>query len=97
MKNALHHMELEFNGRGFIFSSQAVTADLKEPLWIILKSLYDLVTEMDMGRVKECPTCGYVFYDETKNGKRRWCNPLNCGTQDKMNRYHQKLRDQENK
>ena len=93
MKEALLHMELEFNGRGFIVSSPAVQTDLKAPMWIVLKSLYDLVTESDMARVKECPTCGYVFYDETKNGKRKWCNPLNCGTQDKMNRYHQKLRD----
>jgi predicted RNA-binding Zn ribbon-like protein len=49
---------------------------------------------MDITRMKECPSCRWVFYDETKNGKRKWYNPLNCGTQDKMSRYHQRLREQ---
>ena len=95
MKEALQHMQLEFKGDAFVISPRTETVDLKAPLWIVLKSLYDLVIAMDMVRVKECPTCGYVFYDETKNGKRKWCNPLNCGTQDKMSRYNQKLRDRE--
>jgi predicted RNA-binding Zn ribbon-like protein len=96
MKEALNHMHLDFDGHAFVVSHQSEKIDLKAPLWIILKSLYDLITEMEIVRIKECPTCGWVFYDETKNGKRKWCNPLNCGTQDKMNRYNQKLRNQEN-
>jgi predicted RNA-binding Zn ribbon-like protein len=63
---------------------------LISPIWPVLKSLYDLLTEDDRIRIKACPSCGWVFYDETKDGKRRWCNPLNCGTKDKMDRYTKK-------
>jgi len=86
-------VKLDFDGTGFKPSFKIKPLQLKTPVWIILKSLYDLISEMDIIRMKECPSCGWVFYDETKNGKRRWCNPLNCGTQDKMSRYHQRMRD----
>jgi predicted RNA-binding Zn ribbon-like protein len=89
-----NNVKLEFDGTTFTPSYKIKPLHLKTPIWIILKSLYDLLTEMDITRMKECPSCGWVFYDETKNGKRKWCNPLNCGTQDKMSRYHQRLREQ---
>ncbi len=87
-------VRLDFDGTRFTPSFKIKPLELVTPVRIILKSLYDLLTEMDIARLKECPSCGWVFYDETKNGKRRWCNPLNCGTQDKMSRYHQRMREQ---
>jgi predicted RNA-binding Zn ribbon-like protein len=92
----LYNMKLELHGTAFAVSFSGKVLSLKTPIWVIVKSLYDLITETDLARIKECPTCGWVFYDETKNGKRRWCNPQNCGTQDKMIRYNQKLREQGN-
>jgi predicted RNA-binding Zn ribbon-like protein len=92
--DAFNNMKLEYDGKEFVLSYKIKPINLKSPIWIIVKSLYDLLTEMEMIRIKECPTCGWVFFDETKNGKRKWCNPLNCGTQDKMSRYNQKLREQ---
>jgi predicted RNA-binding Zn ribbon-like protein len=86
------NLSLDFNGTVFTASYNIKPFNLKTPVWIIIKSFYDLLTQMEITRVKECPSCGWVFYDETKNGKRKWCNPLNCGTQDKMSRYHQRLR-----
>jgi predicted RNA-binding Zn ribbon-like protein len=94
LTEASNNMSLHFDGTAFILSYKIKPLHLKTPLWIILRSLYDLLTTMDITRIKECPSCGWVFYDETKNGKRKWCNPLNCGTQDKMSRYHQRLRDE---
>jgi predicted RNA-binding Zn ribbon-like protein len=94
LTEASNNMRLNFDGTAFIPFYKIKPLHLKTPLWIILRSLYDLLTAMDITRMKECPSCGWVFYDETKNGKRKWCNPLNCGTQDKMSRYHQRLREE---
>jgi predicted RNA-binding Zn ribbon-like protein len=90
LADALPRINLEFTGNDFIISYPQATVQLISPTWPVLKSLYDLLTEDDMIRIKACPSCGWVFYDETKNGKRRWCNPLHCGTKDKMDRYTKK-------
>jgi predicted RNA-binding Zn ribbon-like protein len=94
LTEASNNMKLDFTGTAFMPSYKIKPLRLKSPIWVIMKSLHDLITVMDITRMKECPSCGWVFYDETKNGKRKWCNPLNCGTQDKMSRYHQRLRDE---
>jgi predicted RNA-binding Zn ribbon-like protein len=91
--DSLSHIQLEYAKNKFNIAFPKVAVNLNSPLWIIGKSLYDLMTEDDLTRVRECPGCGWVFYDETKNGKRRWCNPLNCGTKDKMDRYRSRKMD----
>lgn len=90
---ALSQIALEHAGDTYILSYPKKGCSLISPIWPVLKSLYDLLTLDELARVKECPTCGWVFYDETKNGKRRWCNPLNCGTKDKMSRYLKGLKE----
>jgi predicted RNA-binding Zn ribbon-like protein len=94
--DTFNNIKLEYDGKKFTLFYKVKPLSLKTPIWIIIKSLYDLLSEKEILRIKECPTCGWVFFDETKNGKRKWCNPLNCGTQDKMNRYNQKIREQKN-
>ena len=68
--------------------------DMQQPLWMIIKSAYDVLTIDDAERIKECPKCGWVFLDQTKNGKRRWCNPLSCGAVDKMKRYYLRKKEE---
>lgn len=91
---ALAQINIEYSESIFAISYQSEPVNLLSPVWMVLKSLYDLLTEGNTVRIKECPTCGWLFFDETKNGKRRWCNPLNCGTKDKMSRYNRKLKAQ---
>jgi predicted RNA-binding Zn ribbon-like protein len=67
--------------------------DLLEPLWVILKSAYDATANFDHKRIKECPACGWMFLDQTKNGKKVWCSPLSCGSIDKTKRYYLKKKN----
>ncbi len=46
----------------------------------IVKDAYDLLLSDRLHKVKECPNCGWLFLDTTKNGKRRWCSMKNCGS-----------------
>ena len=46
----------------------------------IINSAYELLLSDKLARVKECPNCGWLFLDTTKNGKRRWCSMKNCGS-----------------
>jgi predicted RNA-binding Zn ribbon-like protein len=63
---------------------------LPEPYLIILKSAYDIITSENFSRIKECPGCGWIFLDKTKNGKRRWCNMHVCGNNNKASRFYYK-------
>lgn len=92
--DALAHTYITYQDDIFKTGFRKSPADLESPVWPVLKSLHDLLIQSDQHRIKECPKCGWVFLDETKNGRRRWCNPIGCGTQDKMLRYNQRKRGQ---
>jgi predicted RNA-binding Zn ribbon-like protein len=69
--------------------------DLRLPLWRVAASALELLTEGDLGRVKQCPgadDCGWLFYDTSRNGTRRWCSMEGCGSRMKMRRHYAKHR-----
>ncbi|MBN9382427.1 MAG: CGNR zinc finger domain-containing protein [Chitinophagaceae bacterium] len=69
---------------------------LDEPIRLVMRSAYDILTTEKMERIKECPACGWLFIDRTKNGKRRWCDMKVCGSNDKAKRYyHRKKKNQD--
>lgn len=60
----------------------------------ILKSAHDLLLSDKLHRVKECPNCGWLFLDTTKNGKRRWCSMQDCGSQVKALDYYYRKKEE---
>ena len=61
-------------------------------LWPIIHSAGELLLSNELGQVKECPGCGWLFLDTSKNQSRRWCSMNTCGARDKMRRYHKRQR-----
>ena len=61
-------------------------------LWPIIHSAGELLKSEDITHVKECPGCGWLFLDTSKNQSRRWCSMNTCGARDKMRRYHKRQR-----
>lgn len=55
-------------------------------------SALTLLTDSDLRRVKQCPGlyCGWLFYDATKNGRRRWCEMSVCGNRAKQRAYRRR-------
>ena len=50
----------------------------------------------ELSRVKMCPgeNCGWLFIDETRNARRRWCSMETCGNRAKASRhYHRRKMD----
>lgn len=68
-------------------------AKLDAPLWPVGRSAGELLLNGPLERVGECPGCGWLFLDISRNGARRWCNMATCGSRDKMARYHRLQRD----
>lgn len=65
---------------------------LDRMLWPVARSAVALLTagSKDLERIKQCngpDGCGWLFYDTSRNGSRRWCSMEGCGSRAKMRRY----------
>jgi predicted RNA-binding Zn ribbon-like protein len=54
-----------------------------------------LFTEGDFHRIRECGghACGWLFYDRSKNNRRRWCEMEVCGNRAKQKRLAARSRE----
>ncbi|WP_298733023.1 ABATE domain-containing protein [uncultured Chitinophaga sp.] len=91
---ALSHIRFSKSKASLEQSWEENDTDLLQPLWVVMKSAYDVLTTEDPQRIKECPACGWMFLDQTKNNKRRWCNPHSCGSIEKTKKYYQKKKQE---
>jgi predicted RNA-binding Zn ribbon-like protein len=76
------------SAQGVSWSPAAVDARL--PLKRLALSALDLLRTAQPRRLKRCASpdsCGWLFYDDSKGGQRRWCAMETCGTIEKMRRY----------
>lgn len=76
--------------------SYEVRSEPSEESWeefisgVALSFAYMLSTG-DYKRVKICknPDCLWVFYDETKNGRKRWCSSDACGNLSRVRKHRE--------
>jgi len=94
LSDALSHIRFSKNKTHLEQDWEEDNTDLLQPLWVVMKSAYDVLTGEDPQRIKECPACGWMFLDHTKNNKRRWCNPHSCGSIEKTKKYYQKKKQE---
>ena len=59
----------------------------------IIESAADALVSGELQRVRKCadPRCARVFFDGSRNGKRRWCDMKTCGNRAKAARHRKKL------
>ena len=69
------------------------TSLLDEMLGPIVWSAGDLMTAGQPRRLKSCGSdaCGWLFYDESRGGRRRWCSMSNCGNRAKARRFYARV------
>lgn len=60
----------------------------------VVESAADALILGELPRVRRCadPRCQRVFYDNTKNGRRRWCDMATCGNRAKAARHREKVK-----
>ena len=58
--------------------------------WEVAVSSMELLTQGALDRLGECPSCGWLFLDTSKNRRRRWCSMTTCGSRDKARRYYER-------
>lgn len=69
---------------------RADARDAQLPLKRIALDALDLLGDPAAARLRRCAnttSCGWLFLDTSKNGRRRWCAMDTCGTAEKVQRY----------
>jgi predicted RNA-binding Zn ribbon-like protein len=74
-----------------------LTPDKKDWRWVeaeIIASFAGMLTEHDPSRIRICENqqCLWVFYDESKNRSRRWCDNRTCGNRMNVRKHRQRRR-----
>jgi predicted RNA-binding Zn ribbon-like protein len=82
-------------GGGFAWDVDSRAATAFGLLAPVLWSAGDLLTGR-IDKVKRCanPECGWLFYDDSRAGKRRWCSMSACGNRAKARRHYHKSKEE---
>jgi predicted RNA-binding Zn ribbon-like protein len=86
---------VDLRGDGSFIRSFVPVGDAFAGLVIpIVESAADALILGELPRVRRCadPRCQRVFFDNTKNGRRRWCDMATCGNRAKAARHREKLK-----
>ncbi len=76
----LSKLQLEKSKEGFNEVWNFEKNDLRILIAPIIMDAYSLLLDSRHDRIKECPNCGWLFFDKSKNGRRRWCSMQTCGS-----------------
>ena len=65
---------------------------LERILFLITRNAAQLLTSSDLEKLKCCSgeSCGWLFYDTSKNNRRQWCDMRDCGNLAKAKRFRVK-------
>lgn len=66
----------------------------RDLLMSVLISAIDLLTSTDHQRVKICPSdhCGWLFVDQSRTGRRKWCSIELCGNRKRARAHYARSR-----
>jgi predicted RNA-binding Zn ribbon-like protein len=85
---AFSNLEMGWNRGAGVLHFNAPTPE--QLYWWPVKSAAGLLTSDEVKQLKECPACGWLFLDKSKNQSRKWCSMSTCGDIDKVTRNYQK-------
>ena len=90
---AMTHALLMPSGGAYEWDWDEQPGALERMLWPIARDAADLLAIARLERIRECPGvdgCGWLFYDTSRNGKRRWCSMEACGNRSKGRRHYRR-------
>ena len=90
VQEAAQHLRLVPEKKYFQWKFDADGYDLYAPLWPIARDAAELLASERVEFVRMCAskTCEWVFLDESKNHRRRWCDMTKCGNRAKAKRFY---------
>ncbi len=82
---------------GYSWEIDAKSGTALATLAPVLWSAGDLLAGPRLDRVRKCanPECGYLFLDDSRAGRRRWCSMSACGNRAKARRHYHKGKEED--
>ena len=86
--------KIEPTEQGFAWVWGGEASALERVLWPIIRSAADLLVSDKLNRVGQCAgeSCGWLFLDTSRNGRRRWCEMKHCGNRAKARRHYRRAK-----
>lgn len=90
VQEAAQHASLAPASGHFAWQFDPAHDNLESPLWPIARSAAELLASDQLQYVRACasPTCEWLFLDESKNHRRRWCDMTKCGNRAKVRTFY---------
>lgn len=90
IRAAAQHVSLVPAGGRLEWRFDSVRTDFETLLWPIARSAAELLSSDQLAYVRACAskTCEWLFLDESKNHRRRWCDMAKCGNRAKVKRFY---------
>jgi len=87
---AAQHASLEPRDGHFEWQFDPSEHNLEAPLWPIARSAAELLASERLQFVRACASkdCEWLFLDESKNHRRRWCDMTKCGNRAKVRNFY---------
>jgi predicted RNA-binding Zn ribbon-like protein len=76
---------------GYVLSSQGRNP-LEQVEIAAVRSAVDFLLAGDRPPLRQCPGCGWLFLDTSRNHMRRWCDMRICGNRAKVRRHYERAR-----
>jgi predicted RNA-binding Zn ribbon-like protein len=92
VQQAAQHATLVPSDEHFEWQFDPAHDNLEAPLWPIARSAADLLSSDRLHFVRACaaPNCEWLFLDESKNHRRRWCDMTKCGNRAKVRNFYKR-------
>ncbi len=88
LADTLAHRKISISGVKLFRDWSVQDGDLSQVLRHYVLSAYEILTGSKNIFIKQCGRCTWLFLDESKNHRRKWCDMKVCGSSDKAKRYY---------
>lgn len=64
---------------------------------LLAREALSLLGSVQASKIRICEggECGWLFVDQSRSGRRRWCSMIDCGSRAKAKRHYQRTRSAE--
>jgi predicted RNA-binding Zn ribbon-like protein len=90
VQDSFQHLKLVPGKGRFEWKFDIPEHELFAPLWPIARDAAELLASDRLEFLHACAskTCEWLFLDESKNHRRRWCDMTKCGNRAKVKRFY---------
>jgi predicted RNA-binding Zn ribbon-like protein len=89
---ALQRLEVASEDGSFRWSWSGPVAALDQMLWPVVYSAAESLIAEDRGEFRECASdrCSWLFLDQSRTRRRKWCDMSTCGNRAKARRHYER-------